>query len=94
MSKNKANSSYILFLVVIAFFTALMHVWQRTQLIRVGYFLEKAKTNIREKENENRLLRIKMQHLRSLERVDSIAKEKFHMVSPPPDAIVYLSQEP
>lgn len=91
MTKKKTPFSYLF--VTMLFFTALIHVWQRVQLVRLGYALENLKLRIAEEENENKLLRIKMQHLSSLERVDKIAKGKLGMISPPPENIIYLQEE-
>lgn len=93
MTKKKNAFSYTFLFFAILFFTALIHVWQRIQLVRLGYVLENLKSQLDEKENENKWLQIRMQHLRSLERVDKIAKEKLAMISPPPENIIYLQEE-
>ncbi len=89
---NRGNIHRFLFLVLL-FCTALVYVWQQIQVVKAGYAINQLKVQIEERENENRLLRMRLSNLSSLERVEKIAKERLKMVNPPPENIIYLQAQ-
>jgi len=81
------------FLLLVLFFcTALIYVWQQIQVVRVGYNINQLKFQIEERENETRSLRVKLNNLGSLERVEKIAKERLKMINPSSENIIYLEK--
>jgi cell division protein FtsL len=88
---NRGTLHRFLFLVLL-FCTALLYVWQQIQVVKVGYGINQLKLQIEERENDNRTLRMKLNNLGSLERVEKIAKERLKMINPPPENIVYLER--
>lgn len=89
---NRGTLHRFLFLLLL-FCTALIYVWQQIQVVKVGYSLNQLKLQIEERENDNRSLRMKLNNLSSLERVEKIAKERLKMVNPPPENIIYLETQ-
>ena len=88
---NRGTLYRFLFLVLL-FCTALVYVWQQIQVVKFGYGISQLKLQIEERENDNRSLRMKLNNLGSLERVEKIAKERLKMVNPPPENIIYLEK--
>ncbi len=88
---NRGTLHRFLFLVLL-FCTALLYVWQQIQVVKVGYGINQLRLQIEERENDNRSLRMKLNNLSSLERVEKIAKERLKMVNPPPENIIYLEK--
>lgn len=88
---NRGTLHRFLFLVLL-FCTALLYVWQQIQVVKVGYGINQLRLQIEERENDNRSLRMKLNNLGSLERVEKIAKERLKMVNPPPENIIYLEK--
>ncbi|MDD5131313.1 MAG: cell division protein FtsL [bacterium] len=88
---NRGTLHRFLFLVLL-FCTALIYVWQQIQVVKFGYGISQLKLQIEERENDNRSLRMKLNNLGSLERVEKIAKERLKMVNPPPENIIYLEK--
>jgi cell division protein FtsL len=88
---NRGTLHRFLFLVLL-FCTALVYVWQQIQVVKVGYGINQLKLQVEERENDNRSLRMKLNNLGSLERVEKIAKERLKLVNPPPENIIYLER--
>lgn len=86
---NRGVLHRFLFLVLL-FCTALTYVWQQIQVVKVGYSINQLKLQIEERENENRSLRVKLNNLGSLKRVEKIAKERLKMINPSAENIIYL----
>lgn len=91
--QNKRGALRRFLLLVLFFCTALIYVWQQIQVVRVGYSINQLKLQIEERENENRSLRVKLNNLGSLERVEKIAKERLNMINPPSENIIYLETQ-
>lgn len=90
--KKKVKLAFIPGVILIVFFTALIFVWEQIQVIKVGYTISKLKSQIEQQENENKHLKIKLNNLCSLERVEKIAYQKLKMISPSPENIIYLNE--
>jgi cell division protein FtsL len=73
------------FLVVVLLFSA----WQHFELLRHGYRVEQMQKERAQEAEINRHLRLEIETLKSPVRVERLAAERLHMVSPGPgDAIV------
>ena len=67
----------------------LFSTWQHFELVRYGYRLEEMQQQRAVVEDRSRHLRLEIETLRSLERIERIALEDLHMVLPAPgDAFV------
>lgn len=65
-------------LVAVLLFTA----WQHFELLRHGYRLEQMQRDRASENDVNRHLRLEIETLRSLARIERLATERLHMVSP------------
>ncbi len=91
MSEKKQLAALIkMGLIIGVFVCALFYVWQQIQVVRIGYAIDKLKGQIEETENQNKYLKIKLNAVCSLDRVEKIAKDKLKMIDPSPENIVYL----
>ena len=68
-------------LVVVLLFSA----WQHFELLRHGYRLEQMQRERAAENDINRHLRLEIDTLRSPARIEKLATERLHMVSPGPD---------
>ncbi|MFH1369325.1 MAG: hypothetical protein ABII64_09395 [Elusimicrobiota bacterium] len=76
---------YLLFIAMILSF----YVWQQTQSVRMGYRVEEMKRECGKWEQENSTLKLKIERLSSLERLDQFSREH-KLVVPDEKNIVYL----
>jgi cell division protein FtsL len=67
-----------LFLVVVLLFSA----WQHFELLRHGYQIERMQQERTAEEEINRHLRLEVETLRSPRRIEKIATEQLHLVTP------------
>jgi cell division protein FtsL len=73
--------------IVLAFY-----VWQQTQSIRLGYAVDNYRKECEMWEQENKALRLKINRLLSMERLDAVAKEK-KLITPDEKKIIYLKEK-
>ena len=85
-------SAWALGLVVLA--GALFYVWQHTQVVRLGYEIERLRETRSALEQEHKALRLEMGQLRSLRRVEEIARTRLGMVTPKPGQVVLIPEAP
>jgi cell division protein FtsL len=71
----------------------LIYVWQHVQVVRSGYQerLRAARATLIQ---EGKALRVELGRLRSLKRVEEIARGKLGMVNPVPGQIVFMEEPP
>lgn len=85
-------SAWALGLLVLA--GALVYVWQHTQVVRLGYEIERLRETRAALEQERKALRLEMGQLRSLRRVEAIARTRLGMVTPKPGQVVLIPEAP
>lgn len=71
---------------------ALLYVWQHTYVVRLGYELERLREQQAALVQENKGLRLEMGQLRSLRRVEEIARKRLGMVTPKPGQVVVIPE--
>lgn len=71
----------------------LFYVWQHIQVVRLGYQIEGLREERATMIQEGKALNVKLSRLRSLKRVEKLARRKLGMVNPTPGQIIFL-QEP
>jgi cell division protein FtsL len=76
--------------LIIAVFLLSFYVWQQTQSVRLSYRVENLKKECEKWEQENRNLRLRVNQLLSLERLDSVAKAK-KLSQPGANKLIYLT---
>ncbi len=71
---------------------ALFYVWQHTLVVREGYALERLRVTQANLFQENKALRLEVAQLRSLRRVEKIARTRLGMVTPGPGQVVIMPE--
>ncbi len=72
----------------------LIYVWQHVQVVRFGYQVERLRAARATLIQEGKALRVELGRLRSLKRVEEIARGKLGMVNPVPGQIVFMEEPP
>ena len=68
----------------------LLYVWERVEVVRVGYQIERLKTQRTALQRERDELQVKVSALTSPERVARVAKEKLGMTPPQQGQVVLV----
>ena len=71
---------------------ALFHVWQHIHVVRQGYAIERLRETHARLVQENKVLRLEAGQLRSLRRVEEIARTRLGMVTPKPGQVVLIPE--
>jgi len=83
-------SPAVLGLLILA--AALLYVWQHTSVVRLGYEIERLRERQAALVQENKGLRLELGQLRSLRRVEDIARNRLGMVAPKPGQVVVIPE--
>lgn len=81
----------ILFTIAIILSGALLYVWQHIQVIRKGYEVERLNAELASLMQEEKELSIKIAQLKSLPRIEEIARKRLRMMEPAPSQIVLVT---
>jgi cell division protein FtsL len=76
------------FLVIVLLFSA----WQHFELLRHGYQIEELSRERAAEEEAGHQLRLEIDTLRSLKRIETLATERLHLVAPSAAEIVVLER--
>jgi len=68
----------------------LFYVWQHTHVLREAYAIERLRMQHATLVQENKALRLELGQLRSLRRVEEIARTRLGMVTPKPGQVVVV----
>ena len=88
------NSVSIVGLCLVVLAGALFHVWQHIYVVRQGYAIERLREAQSVLVQENKVLRLEAGQLRSLRRVEEIARTRLGMVTPKPGQVVLMPEFP
>ena len=83
----------ILLATAIVLAGALLYVWQHIQVIHMGYQVERLNAELSGLIQEEKQLTLKLAQLKSLGRIEEIARARLRMVDPEPSQIIFLSPE-
>lgn len=86
------NSFSIVGLCLVILCGALFHVWQHIHVVRQGYAIERLRVTHAKLVQENKALRLEAGQLRSLRRVEEIARTRLGMVTPKPGQVVLIPE--
>ncbi len=86
------NSFSIVGLCLVILAGALYHVWQHIHVVRQGYAIEQLRETHAKLVQENKVLRLEAGQLRSLRRVEEIARTRLGMVTPKPGQVVLIPE--
>ncbi|MFQ5803109.1 MAG: septum formation initiator family protein [Candidatus Methylomirabilales bacterium] len=70
----------------------LVYVWQHVQVVRLGYQVERLRAARATLVQERKALRVELGKLRSLERVETLARGKLGMIDPDPGQMIFLEE--
>jgi len=73
---------------------ALFHVWQHIHVVRQGYELERLREAHATLVQANKSLRLEAGQLRSLRRVEGIARTRLGMTTPKPGQVILIPESP
>lgn len=76
----------------ILFLGLLFYVWQHLQVVRFGYQLEQLRATRATLIQEGKELRVELGRLRSLKRVEQLARSKLGMVNPVPGQVIFVEE--
>jgi len=88
------NSFSIVGLCLVILGGALLHVWQHIHVVHQGYAIERLREMHAKLVQENKALRLEAGQLRSLRRVEEIARTRLGMVTPKPGQVVLIPESP
>jgi cell division protein FtsL len=71
----------------------LFYVWQHTHVLREGYAIERLREQHGTLVQENKALRLEIGQLRSLRRVEEIARVRLGMVTPKPGQVQVIPDD-
>jgi cell division protein FtsL len=71
---------------------ALLYVWQHTTVVRLGYEVERLRERHAALVQEHKGLRLELGRLRSLRRVEEIARKRLGMVTPEPGQVILMPE--
>ncbi len=77
MELAKSKKTFLYFFLF--FILLLFYVWQQLQVVGLGYKIESREKEIRNLDEENRRLSIRIGELASLEHIEKVAREKLQM---------------
>jgi cell division protein FtsL len=72
----------------------LFYVWQHIQVVRLGYQIERLRVTQGTLVQERNALGVEIGQLRSLKRIEDLARRKLGMVYPAPEQIILLPDPP
>jgi cell division protein FtsL len=75
-----------------AAFLLSFYVWEQTQPVRLGYKVDNLRIEYEKWDQQNKALRLKINNLMSLERLDEAAKQK-GLITPNEKTTVYLNDK-
>lgn len=70
----------------------LFYVWQHVQVVRLGYQVERLRAARAILIQEEKGLRVELGRLRSLKRVEGLARGRLGMVNPVPGQIIFIEE--
>ncbi len=71
---------------------ALVYVWQHTYVVRLGYEVERLRERQAVLVQESKALKLEMGQLRSLKRVEEIARNRLGMLTPKAGQVVLIPE--
>jgi len=87
---TKSKIRTIFFVVLVLLFFSMIYLWSGFKQIQIGYEISKLKKKEMHLKDINRKLRLEISVLKSPQRLERIAKERFGFKPPDPDQIIVL----
>jgi len=82
--------SAVLSVLVIVISVLLFYTWSRVQVVRIGYEIFNANSEMRKLDQENKELILEIATLKSPKRIERIAREELKLLPPKEEQIIIL----
>jgi cell division protein FtsL len=92
--RDSLDSASAVGLGILILGAALFYVWQHVHAVRLGYEIERLRELKAARVQENKALTLELGRLRSMRRVEGIARTHLGMVTPKPGQVVILRESP
>lgn len=79
--------------LIIAILLVLGYVWQHIEIISTGYRIEGLKAEKTALVNKNKEFQVQLSSLKSLDRIEKIAKDELHLIVPVNFVVLNLDEE-
>jgi cell division protein FtsL len=90
-AKKRPKTAFPLFIVIIIFTCSLIFfVWSRLQITYLGYQISQANSEQQQLLKLNKQMKVEVASLRSLSRIENIAKNQLGLISPEPHQVVFI----
>ena len=88
--KGNGLVSGALFSLIILIAASLFYTWSRVEVVKIGYEIFKANSEMRRLDQENKELILEIATLKSPKRIERIAREELKLLPPKDDQIIIL----
>jgi len=79
-------------IILLVFICIFVYVWLNLSVVEKGYLLSAKKSERGNLEKKNKELKLEVTELKSLDRIEKIAREKLQLVEPKENEIVWVSR--
>jgi cell division protein FtsL len=89
--KKRQKTALSLFIVTTIFIWSLIFfVWSRLQITHLGYQISQANSEQQQLLKLNKQMKLEIASLKSLSRIESIAKNQLGLINPEPHQVVFI----
>jgi len=89
--KRSFKTAFSLFLVIAIFICGLIFfVWSRLQITHLGYQISQANSTQQRLLKMNKQMKVEVASLKSLSRIESIAKNQLGLINPEPGQVIFI----
>jgi len=89
--KRSYKTTLSLFLVIAIFICGLIFlVWSRLQITHLGYQISQANSTQQRLLKLNKQMKVEVASLKSLSRIESIAKNQLGLINPEPHQVIFI----
>jgi len=88
--KSQRNSLPLFILITLFICSLIFFVWSRLQITYLGYQISQANNKQEQLLNLNKKLKLEVASLKSLSRIENIAKNQLGLVNPKPHQMVFM----
>ena len=89
--KRSYKTAFSLFLVIAIFICGLIFfVWSRLQITHLGYQISQANSTQQKLLKLNKQMKVEVASLKSLSRIESIAKNQLGLINPEPHQVIFI----
>ena len=90
MKKRQKNTLSLFILITIFICSLIFFVWSRLQITYLGYQIPQANSEQQQLLKLNKQMKLEAASLKSLSRIESIAKNQLGLINPEPSQLVFI----